>query len=167
VTDPLVLTLVLDEAATERFDRERREHFPPGRTKVGAHLTLFHAVPGELAERVHDDVRAAVDRPAFDVAVDALVPLGRGGVAYRVVSPELVSLHRGLQEGWWEHLTRQDQQPLKPHVTVQNKAEPDVAAATLVRLQAGFESCAAQALGVAVWRYAGGPWEHLATHELG
>ena len=37
----------------------------------------------------------------------------------------------------------------------------------MTRLRAAFDAFTAQALGVAVWRYAGGPWEHLATHELG
>lgn len=36
-----MLSLVLDPVTQERFDRERRELFPPGRTVIGAHLTLF------------------------------------------------------------------------------------------------------------------------------
>lgn len=48
---PLVVTLALDEATQQWFDALRSQHFP--RTRVGAHLTLFHALPGAL----HDEVR--------------------------------------------------------------------------------------------------------------
>ena len=44
---PLIVTALLDEAAQERFDRLRREHFPPERSHLAAHLTLFHHLPDE------------------------------------------------------------------------------------------------------------------------
>jgi hypothetical protein len=47
---PLVITVALDADAQERFDAARTRWFPPGRTEVGAHLTMFHAVPGEQEE---------------------------------------------------------------------------------------------------------------------
>ena len=56
---PLVLTLRMDEAAQARFDRERAAWFPAGRTAVGAHLTLFHALPGALRDRVEADLEEA------------------------------------------------------------------------------------------------------------
>jgi len=43
----LILTLALDGEAFALFDRLRREHFPPERNVVPAHVTLFHALPGE------------------------------------------------------------------------------------------------------------------------
>jgi hypothetical protein len=44
---PLIVTALLDEAAQERFDRLRREHFPPERNHLAAHLTLFHRLPDD------------------------------------------------------------------------------------------------------------------------
>ena len=157
---PLVLTLRMDEAAQTRFDRERAEWFPPGRTAVGAHLTLFHALPAALRDQVEADLEEAGRRPSFELVVTDPVPLGRG-VAYRLVSPELQQLHAHLQVGWAGHLTRQDQQRLRPHVTVQNKVTPEEARATLGRLAAGFQPFRVAALGLDLWRYDGGPWTLL------
>ena len=64
--DPLVVTLLLDEVAQERFDALRRAHFPADRNHLQAHVTLFHALPGEHEERVRADLAQAARREAFD-----------------------------------------------------------------------------------------------------
>ena len=87
--------------------------------------------------------------------------LGRGA-AYAVDSPELVRRHRRLQEGWEPWLTRQDQQPLRAHVTLQNKVDPAVARETVEILRARFSPVEVEAEGFDLWRYEGGPWAHLA-----
>lgn len=158
---PLILTAQLDPAAQARFDRERFEHFPAGRTVIGAHVTLFHAVPAAVEPTVREDLTASSNRPPFDLVVSELMSLGRG-VAYRLQSAELVTLHRRLQSRWWQHLTAQDRQGFRPHVTVQNKASPEVASRTLARLAVGFEPFTVRAIGLRLWRYEGGPWSELA-----
>ena len=162
---PFVVTLQLDDQAQERFDAERRELFPRGRTAVGAHVTLFHALPAHL----RDDVEAQLDRlagtPSFPVDLTEVFSLGRG-VAYRLAAEELQLLHHGLQDRWLPHLSRQDAQPLRPHVTVQNKVSPEVAKATLARLRAAFEPTTLRAVGLELWRYDGGPWTLLRRWQL-
>ena len=160
VLRPLVVTLLLDAAAQRRFDRLRAQHFPPERNHLAAHVTLFHALPGEQLDAVRADLADASDRPAFDVAVTGLRFLGRG-VAYELDSPELTALRGGLAAAWAPWLTRQDQQRHLPHVTVQNKVAPDVARALHERLRAEFTPWAAGACGLGLWRYLGGPWEPL------
>lgn len=160
--DPLVVTLVLDETSAARFDAERRALFPPGRTAVGAHVTLFHAVPGELVDTVLADVGAVAARDPFPVPVTEVMSLGRGA-AYRLAAPALVEVHRTLQRSWWDHLTAQDQQGFRAHVTVQNKVTPAEAQRTVQRLRELFTPFDATATGLAVWRYVGGPWEPVRT----
>lgn len=162
---PLVVTLVLDDDTTARFEAERATLFPAGRTAVDAHLTLFHAVPGANLAAALADVAVEADRPAFTLEVDEVVPLGRGA-AYRLRSPELDALHRRLQQAWLEHLTPQDRQPLRAHVTVQNKVTPAVARTTLDDLHAAFTPFTAEARALAVWRYVGGPWEPVRRFPL-
>lgn len=157
---PLVLTLRLDQATQTRFDAERRAYFPPGRTAVGVHLTLFHALPGEQYDEVRADVAREADRPELSLEVTGLMPLGRG-VAYRLAGPELLALHARLQRSWSTELTSQDRQPLRPHVTVQNKVSPEQARATLAELSAGFQPFQTAGLALQVWRYDGGPWTPL------
>jgi hypothetical protein len=155
---PLVLTLRLDAEAQRRFDAERTALFPKGRTEVGAHVTLFHAVPGEHEVTVLRDVEAAARVASFLVRVTGVMRLGRG-VAYRLESDVLDDLHRRLQGIWSSWLTRQDSQPLRPHVTVQNKVAPQEARATFERLSAGFTAYDVAATGLELWRYRGGPWQ--------
>ena len=156
---PLVVTLALDPAAQARLDAERTRLFPVGRTRVGAHLTLFHAVPGTLLDQVQQDLVADAAR-MDQVRVTGVLPLGRGA-AYAVESTDLVARHRRLQQAWWPHLTRQDQQRLRPHVTVQNKVDPAVARETVAALRATFAAYDVAALGYVVHRYDGGPWTEL------
>jgi 2'-5' RNA ligase len=158
---PLVVTLLLEPAAQERFDRLRAAHFPAERNHVAAHVTLFHALPGGQADAVAADLADAAHRPSFDVAVRGLRLLGRG-VAYTLEAPELIALRAGLAAAWEPWLTPQDRQRHAPHVTVQNKVDPAVARTLYARLSEGFQPYRVGARGLGLWRYRGGPWEPVA-----
>jgi 2'-5' RNA ligase len=159
-TAPLVVTLALPDGVQEELDVLRRRWFPPGRTAVGAHLTLFHAVPGELEDQVRTDLADVAGRGPITVRLSGVLSLGRGA-AYAVESPDLARRHDELQRAWWPHLTRQDQQRLRAHITLQNKVEPAVARTTVDALRAGFSPREVEAPGFDLWRYDGGPWTHL------
>ena len=162
---PLVLTLQLDPASQERFDALRRAHFPPERNHLQAHVTLFHALPGEHELAVRSDLERAAQRPAYDVDVVRVRSLGRG-VAYDLRSAELAAQRTGLARRWAPWLTPQDARPHAAHVTVQNKVTPERARALLHELEAGFAPYAVRATGLALWRYLGGPWEPLGTYRF-
>lgn len=168
-TRPLVLTLAFAEEDQLRFDRLREAHFPAERNHLRAHVTLFHALPGDRAGEVADLVTSAARREAFDVAVTGLRLLGRG-VAFTLASPELSALHRSLLSravaAFGDAVTAQDRQRLSAHVTVQNKVAPERARALHEQLSAGFTPGAVRATGLGLWRYAGGPWQHVHTEQL-
>ncbi len=155
---PLILTAQLDDATRARFDDLRERHFPAGRNHLAAHLTLFHALPGDAVVELTADLTAATDRPPMTARVTGLRLLGRG-VAFTLDCPELTSLRRDVAERWRSRLTRQDAGKSDLHVTVQNKVDPAVARALYDDLVAGFEPWDAGVPGVALWRYDGGPWE--------
>jgi 2'-5' RNA ligase len=159
------VTLLLEEAAQQRFDRLREQHFPRERNHLAAHVTLFHALPGEHLDAVRADLATAADRPGFDVAVTGVRFLGRG-VAYSLESPEAAALRAGLVQAWQPWLTPQDRQKHSPHVTVQNKVQPAVARALHERLLAELAPWTARARGLGLWRYLGGPWEPLGGHPF-
>jgi len=163
---PLIVTLLLEPEAQERFDRLRSAHFPADRNHLAAHVTLFHALPGEQAGPVGADLEQAARRPAFPVAVTGLRLLGRG-VAYTLEAREITALRAGLAAAWEPWLTPQDRQRHAPHVTVQNKVEPAVARALHDRLAAEFAPYRAGARGLGLWRYLGGPWAPVAEHPFG
>ena len=155
---PLIVTAALDEGAFAWFEDLRQSHFPRHRNQAPAHLTLFHALPGEQERAVVTTLRAACEgRRAVQLDVRGPWSLGRG-VAYRLESPDLQDLRKTLAAAFSPWLTRQDQAPFRPHITIQNKAEPDEARLLLDRLQAEFEPFHIFAEGLLIWRYLGGPW---------
>lgn len=149
------------------LDGLRRRHFPPDRNHIPAHLTLFHALPGEEHASVARDLDALCrrERP-FGLDATGFRSLGRG-VALAFSSPDLVRLRQALAREWRDWLTPQDSAKIAPHVTVQNKVTPDEARRCLAALQAGFRPFAARAEGLLLWRYLGGPWERLKLFRFG
>ncbi|MDP9097349.1 MAG: 2'-5' RNA ligase family protein [Pseudomonadota bacterium] len=156
---PLILTLALADADQTRFDRLRALHFPPERNHLGAHVTLFHHLPGEDIGQVSATIERCSQSAPFPVAVTGLRSLGRG-VAFSLASPELARLHRSLAQHFHADLTAQDRQSFRPHVTIQNKVAPADARALLAHLAAAFTPFEVHAVGLHLWHYRGGPWEH-------
>ena len=166
-TEPLILTLQMDELAQERFDRLRELHFPPERNYLLAHLTLFHKLPGEREAEISADLREiCLGREPLTMTATKLLFLGRG-VAYELSSPELAALRRELATRWEPWLGAQDRQGFRPHITVQNKVSPEEAKALHGQLLATFSPFDVGGVGLSLWRYLGGPWEPVGTHLFG
>jgi 2'-5' RNA ligase len=167
VSDPFVVTVALDAASQARFEALRREHFPSARNLVPAHVSVFHHLPpDDTTPDVVRQVLAELAPRASVMAVTGVRSLGRG-VAYTLDAPGVAVVRAALARQFEEHLTPQDRQPWRPHVTVQNKVAPDAARALLARLGAGFSPFEVMAEGLLVWRYRGGPWELVRTLPFG
>lgn len=165
--DPLILTLAFDEPTFARFDGERRRHFPEALNRIPAHATLFHHLPGDRERGVIEAITAlARTVPPPEVAVTGLRFTGRG-VAYALDSDALARFRARLAQEFAAHLTAQDRQGWRPHVTVQNKVDPKVARALHADLQQGFAPFRFTAPGIVLWRYLGGPWEEVSTMTFG
>jgi 2'-5' RNA ligase len=157
----LILTLTLDDTSFTYFNNLRQQHFPPERNYLQAHVTLFHHLPGAQLAAIAEQLAARCSaQPPLSLRVTELQFLGRG-VAYRLENAELQQLHREFQTTWLPELTPQDQQRLRPHVTVQNKVAPEVARRLLEQLSADFTPFEATGTGLQLWAYRGGPWEAL------
>ena len=159
---PLIVTAYLDDASFAVLDGLRRRHFPAKLNRIPAHVSLFHHLPGEEEPKVVATVRALAGRThAFALRFLAARSLGRG-VALAYESEELVTMRAALATAWAPWLTPQDRQGFKPHVTIQNKVDADAARALLAAM-AGVEPPPCRVVGIAIWRYLGGPWERVAT----
>ncbi|KQR77973.1 2'-5' RNA ligase family protein [Rhizobium sp. Leaf341] len=159
---PLILTAEMEEAAQVRFDRLRRLHFPSERNWLSAHLTLFHALPGEervTIEQHLTELTAGVG--PITTSVEGVRFLGNG-VAFALSSGALQDLRAAFAHRWRDWLTRQDQQGFRPHVTVQNKVSPETARALQARLSEDFAPWDFAVTGLRLWHYDGGPWEPAA-----
>jgi len=160
---PLIVTLVLDTASQDHFDALRQAHFPPDRLFVGAHVTLFHALPGDLQpEPAAELALEAARSELITVRGEGIRLLGRG-VAFALHSGTLLRLRDRLRQRWAARLTAQDQQSWRPHVTIQNKVEPARARVLHAGLSASFVPFDVTATGLGLWIYRHGPWEAVDT----
>lgn len=164
---PLILTLRFDDASFARLDALRRAHFPPDLNVIPAHLTLFHALPGDALDEVLANLRTAcAAMPPVALQVTGPRSLGRG-VALEVSAPALATLRRALAQHWHGRLKPQDAQGWRPHVTIQNKVTPEAARVLLESLATGFIPWEGRGEGLLLWHYRGGPWEAAAEIPFG
>jgi len=156
---PLILTLALNTEAETFFDALRKQHFPPERNFLKAHLTLFHHLPPHEPQIRHDIETLCATQQIISLPVTQVVSIGRG-VAYKIESTPLQQLHKHFQERWQPWLIPQDKQKLWPHITVQNKVAPQLAQELQQQLSTAFKPFTIQGTGLRLWNYlGGGPWE--------
>jgi 2'-5' RNA ligase len=86
------------------------------------------------------------------------------GVALRVESAGLTAIRDVLEAEFRGLLAAQDQGRWTPHVTIQNKVEPDVARALIRSMRADFEPRPIEITGLQIIRYVGGEWEPVARY---
>jgi hypothetical protein len=143
----------------------RRAHYPPERNRVPVHLTIFHALPpsaeGELRGRLSQLAR----QPPPAATVAGLMDLG-GGVAFRIVSPDLDRIRGELAHDLRGLLGAQDAGGWRPHVTIQNKVPPKMARELKETLERGFAARPLRIAGLGLQRYMDGPWERLALYPF-
>lgn len=164
VAAPIVVTALLGRADQSAFDALRREHYPPERNVLPAHLTLFHHLPPSVEDELKHRLTVAtrgLRAPAAKAA--GLMSLGRG-VAVRIESPGLVTIRRELCEAFAGLLMPQDAGGWRPHVTIQNKVAPSMAKLLMGALGKEFRAREVEIAGLAAWWYRGGPWELLSRH---
>jgi 2'-5' RNA ligase len=166
VNRPLIVTAAFEPAVQMRLEALRKRYYPADRNVVGAHLTLFHALPAVLGPYLSALLRQATcAAQAPSARLTGLRRLGNG-FAVDVAAPQLVLLHERLTDQLRPSLSRQDAQRFWPHVTVQNKVSAAQAEMDFVTAQDGFAplDCALPALRL--WRYEGGPWAHLGDYAF-
>lgn len=156
---PLIVTAMMGAADQRRYDALRAAHFPPGRGRVPAHVTLLYQLPPSALAELEGLVRAiAADTPPPRAMVRDVYALD-GGVAFRVESPELLAIRARLADRFAGMLGAQDRGTPRLHITVQNKAAPAAARALCTDLAAPFAPHPLAITGLAVHHYRGGPWE--------
>jgi hypothetical protein len=166
VNAPIIVTALMGANDFAILDSLRREHFPPERNLLRAHLTMFHHLPPsaerELTGLLQDEARG--NRPEARLA--SLINLG-GGVAFSVASTELEDIRARIADRFAPMLMPQDRNPWRPHVTIQNKVKPPEARALLSSLSADFRPRPLKLAGLAAFHYRGGPWEPIAAFAFG
>ena len=163
---PLIVTAAFEPPVQQRLEAMRRRYYPAERNVVGAHLTLFHALPPALGPYLSALLRQATCAARPPAArLMGLRRLG-GGFAIDVAAPELVALHQLLTQRLGPCLSRQDAQRFWPHVTVQNKVSAAQAETDLLAAQDDFAPLDSALPALQLWRYENGPWAHLGDYAF-
>ena len=161
----LIVTAEIGASDLAWLDRLRRAHYPPERNRVPAHLTIFHALPPSAEREVRSSLSRTVSAEPPQASIEGLMNLG-GGVAYRVVSPQLDEIRSRLAHDFHGLLSAQDSGGWRPHVTIQNKVSAKEARALMIEIEQGFCPRPLEIRGLGLHRYVDGPWERMATYAF-
>jgi hypothetical protein len=158
---PLIVTALLPPDLHRWATDLRTRHFPPGRNYLAAHVTLFHALPPTSEPEVIAALKGeAAGSPPVTARLEGVMSLGRG-TALRLASPAMLALRDRLAERFHGLLTAQDAHHPRLHITVQNKVTPAEAKALQAELAPVVSPRDFAFRGLALYRYRGGPWEHV------
>jgi hypothetical protein len=161
----LIITAEIAPSDLSWLDRLRRLHYPPERNQLPAHLTMFQAMPPSAEGEVRRSLGRLAGGRAPRASVGGLMDLG-GGVAFRIVSPELDAMRRELAANFQGLLSTQDSGGWRPHVTVQNKVPARDARRLIEALEREFRTMPLGIVGLGLHRYLGGPWEPLERYAF-
>jgi hypothetical protein len=143
----------------------RRAHYPPERNRVPAHLTMFHALPPSSESEVRSTLARLGSEPPPRASIEGLMDLG-GGVAFRIVSPDLDRMRGELADSFRGLLGAQDAGGWRPHITIQNKVPPREARALIATLERDFRPQPLSVSGLGLHCYLDGRWKRLATYAF-
>lgn len=155
----LIITAELPEDLQSRANQLRREHFPPERNFLDAHVTLFHALPPSAEGEVKDCLAAlARANPPVPARLAGVMKLGKG-TALKLESPAMLALRDDLAERFHGLLTPQDEHRPQLHVTIQNKVSIEAAKALQAQLAVQVIPRDFAFRGLELHAYKGGPWD--------
>lgn len=157
---PLLVTAELPDDVLAWADALRRAHYPPDRNRLRAHVTLFHALPPSVEEELVEVLRTLARAAPPPARIAALMKLGTG-TALAVDSPAMVDLHGAIAERMHGLLTRQDAQPLRLHVTIQNKVTTQAARALQAELGEQLRPVSFRFRGFGLYAWEDGLWRPI------
>jgi 2'-5' RNA ligase len=155
----LVLTLEMDGESFAALDALRRHYYAPERNVVPAHVTLFHRLPVARSREIKALLaKMAQSQRPIEIAAGEPKAFGSGAAIF-LHSPQLNALREALAHEWSPWLDEQDRAGFRPHVTIQTTESEAEARRTVQALRA-MHLPRIRGVGLHLWRYRAGPWEH-------
>lgn len=163
MANPFILTAALPADIQAWTNALRREHFPPERNYLHAHVTLFHS----FAPSLFEELRGFLPQIAREFAppqatITGLMDLGKG-TAIAIQSEPLLALRAKVAEHFHGSLTAQDLYEPRPHITIQNKVTKSEARALQASLAPTIETRQFTFPALELHLYQDGPWKHIKT----
>ena len=165
-----VLTLQTNRDFHDRINDLQKQYVPAQLNNVGAHITLFHALPGSRLNSIVTDL-LEIAPPVQRFQIKTLEPrLMSHGVALDTNIHHARPLWKTLHQKWGpagaDFLSKQDQQ-FDAHYTIQNQVEKDVAIKTWEKVRERFKCDKGWAIGFTLYKYTkGGNWRFHRNFEF-
>lgn len=160
---PLIVTAEMPRDIFRRANHLRRTYYPADRNQVDAHVTLFRTLPPSAEEEIKTALkRAASEARAVSATITAIRMMGEA-VVMEIDSPPMVAIAAILADSLYGLLTQQDQHMPRLHITVANKLSVRESRDVLSALQRDFAPADFTFSGLSLYRYRGGPWDHVQT----
>lgn len=163
---PFIVTAELPRDVLGWADRLRKQHYPPERNHLPAHVTLFHALAPSLREALPAVLaREAGAEVRPEAELTGLMDLGRG-TALALRSPAMLAIRARIAEHFHGALTAQDRHEPRLHITIQNKVT--VAAARMLQAELGarLERQRFRFTGLGLHRYCNPHWEAVGIWQF-
>jgi hypothetical protein len=155
---PLLVLAMLPDAVQVRLDGLRRVHYPAAHNRHPAHCTLFHAVPGMVADELSTCLAAlTAQTPPPRVRIDRVLDLD-SGTALAVIGEDLIAVRQALADRFHGLLTAGDALPARLHVTIQNKVDRPTARALQRELAVSWRGVDSIVPALAAMRVVDGAW---------
>ena len=156
---PFIVTAGLPRDLFAFADNLRREHFPPERNQLHAHVTLFHSfAPSLCAELKTVLPRIAGEFAPVPARLNGLMDLGKG-TALAIESEGMLNIRLLIADHFHGSLTDQDMYEPRLHITIQNKVSKEETRALQAELGPQLELRDFKFTGLELHIYRGGPWD--------
>ncbi|MEO1220922.1 MAG: 2'-5' RNA ligase family protein [Pseudomonadota bacterium] len=161
MASPFIVTAALPPAIQGWADALRREHYPPERNHLHAHVTMFHSFAPSLFDELKDFLpQLAREFAPPEAYVTGVMDLGKG-TAIALQSEPLLALRSLIAEHFHGSLTAQDLYEPRPHITIQNKVTKTEARALQASLAPTIEPRRFVFPAIELHLYQNGPWEQI------
>ena len=158
---PFIVTAELPGEIFAFADALRRQHYPPERNKLAAHVTLFHAFAPSLREELKRVLaRAAGDHAPPAAILGGVMDLG-SGTAIAIHSPAMLAIREAIAGHFHGALTAQDSHQPRLHITVQNKVSRAAATTLQAALAASLHPRRFAFAGLGLHLYRETHWEAI------
>lgn len=159
---PLLVTAELPSDVLAWADALRREHYPPERNRLRAHVTLFHALPPSVEDELVELLSGLAKESPPDARITGLMKLA-DGTALAIESPRMTELHGIIADRLHGLLVKQDHRPLRLHITIQNKVDSVAARKLQSELAPVLERRNFRFSGLGIYAWRDGLWNHKRT----
>ncbi|KAK9896187.1 hypothetical protein P389DRAFT_180032 [Cystobasidium minutum MCA 4210] len=171
---PVIVSAWLDDPIQEHFSGLRSKYFPAHRNYIQGHITLFQTLPSESLDLILQTLQQECSAtPPFEIFCEPYKLTPNAVVYIPLKADKLISIRGNLRGSFKKNfdMTHQDVNPhYKPHATIVNKVTKEEAARVfkeVKRLPRDEKLKHGRALGLDVWFYRGGPWEHIRRISFG